>query len=148
MILQSIFSLLILKYKIICKSIWITSKQWVARVLEKVKRRMLEYRPGSVGKKIAWVTWHDRKHPTSFGRGNPVFPSRIVRENSKEFKLLKKKKRGGQTSLAVHWLGLLASNRGGTGWVPSQGTMIPHGLWHSEKIKRKRKGRWKQKESS
>ena len=56
MILQSIFSLLILKYKIICKSIWITSKQWVARVLEKVKRRMLEYRPGSVGKKIAWVT--------------------------------------------------------------------------------------------
>lgn len=52
MILQSIFNLFPLKYKIICKSIWITSKQWVARVLEKIKRRMLEYRSGSVEKKL------------------------------------------------------------------------------------------------
>jgi len=52
MILQSVFSPLPLKYKIICKSIWITSKQWVARVLEKIKRRMLEYRAESVEKKL------------------------------------------------------------------------------------------------
>lgn len=50
MILQSIFSLFPLKYKIICKSIWITSKQWVARVLEKLKGRMLEYRLGLLKK--------------------------------------------------------------------------------------------------
>ena len=135
MILQSVFSPLPLKYKIICKSIWITSKQWVARVLEKIKRRMLEYRAESVEKNcVGDLTWYG-KHPTSFGSGNPVFPPRIVRDNCKEFKLLKKK----GTSLAVHWLGLHASNTGGMGLVLSQGTMIPHALWHSQKIKRKRK---------
>ena len=33
------------------------------------------------------------------------------------------------TSLAVQWLGLLASTTGGTGSIPGGGTKIPHAVW-------------------
>ena len=35
----------------------------------------------------------------------------------------------------VQWLRLFASNAGGTGLIPDQGTKIPHGLWPKNKLK-------------
>ena len=37
------------------------------------------------------------------------------------------------TSLAIQWLGLSASNAGGTDSISSQGTKIPHAVRHSQK---------------
>ena len=37
------------------------------------------------------------------------------------------------TSLAVEWLSLCASNTGGKGLIPGQGTKIPHDAWHCPK---------------
>ena len=34
--------------------------------------------------------------------------------------------------MAVQWLGLLASNSGGTGLIPGQGTRIPHVRQHGQ----------------
>jgi len=42
--------------------------------------------------------------------------------------------RGG-TSLTVQWLRLRASNAGGTGLIPCQGTRPLHAMQHSQKIK-------------
>ena len=39
-----------------------------------------------------------------------------------------------RTSLVVQWLRLFASNAGGTGLIPDQGTKIPHGLWPKNNI--------------
>ena len=39
------------------------------------------------------------------------------------------------TSLAVQWLRLHASNAGGTGSIPGQGTKIPHAAWQGQRIK-------------
>ena len=43
------------------------------------------------------------------------------------------------TSLAVQGLRLHASNAGGTGSIPGQGTKIPHAKQHSQKTKKKKK---------
>ena len=43
------------------------------------------------------------------------------------------------TSLEVQWLRLLASNAGGAGSIPGQGTKIPHVAWHGQKLKIKKK---------
>ena len=40
-----------------------------------------------------------------------------------------------ETSLVIQWLRLCASNQGGTGLIPGQGTKIPCVMWHSQKIK-------------
>ena len=40
----------------------------------------------------------------------------------------------GETSLAVQWLRLLASNAEGTGSIAGQGTKITHDLLHSQII--------------
>ena len=40
-----------------------------------------------------------------------------------------------ETSLAVQWLRLRASNTGGMGTIPGQGTKIPHAARHGQKIK-------------
>ena len=37
------------------------------------------------------------------------------------------------TSLAVQWLRLRAPNAGGMGWIPGQGTKIPHATQHGQK---------------
>ena len=37
------------------------------------------------------------------------------------------------TSLAVQWLRLRASNAGGEGSIPGQGTKIPHAMWWGQK---------------
>lgn len=66
-----------------------------------------------------------------------MFPPRIVRENSKEFKLyiyFKKRDFPGSPLLRTPCF-----QYRGMGSVLSQGTMIPHVLWHSQKTKRKRK---------
>ena len=39
-----------------------------------------------------------------------------------------------RTLLAVQWLRLQASNAGGTGSIPDQGTKIPHTTWHCQKL--------------
>ena len=39
----------------------------------------------------------------------------------------------------VQWLGLCPSNAGGVGSIPGQGTKIPHVLWCSQKMKKKKK---------
>ena len=39
------------------------------------------------------------------------------------------------TSLEVQWLRLRASNAGGVGSIPGQGTKIPCAVWHDQKIK-------------
>lgn len=36
----------------------------------------------------------------------------------------------GRISLVAQWLGLHASNAGGTSLIPRQGTKILHALWH------------------
>ena len=41
------------------------------------------------------------------------------------------------TSLAVQWLRLYASNAGGVGSIPGQGTKIPHAMWPKDKSKSK-----------
>ena len=41
------------------------------------------------------------------------------------------------TSLAVQWLPHHASNAGGTGLIPGQGTRIPQAAWGSKKKKKK-----------
>ena len=38
------------------------------------------------------------------------------------------------TSLVVKRLKLCASNAGGAGSIPGQGTMIPHAVWHGQKF--------------
>ena len=43
------------------------------------------------------------------------------------------------TSLVVQWLRLCASNSGGTGSIPGQGTKSPHAAWHGQKKKKKKK---------
>ena len=43
------------------------------------------------------------------------------------------------TSRPVQWLRLLAANVGGTGSTPGQGTKIPHAVWLSQKIKKKKR---------
>ena len=40
------------------------------------------------------------------------------------------------TSLSAQWLRLSASNAGGLGLIPSQGTKIPHAPWCSQKKKK------------
>ena len=40
------------------------------------------------------------------------------------------------TALAVQWLRLHASTAGGAGWIPGQGTKIPHAAWCSQKKKK------------
>ena len=39
----------------------------------------------------------------------------------------------------VQWLGLCPSNAGSVGSIPGQGTKIPHVLWCSQKMKKKKK---------
>ena len=39
------------------------------------------------------------------------------------------------TSLAVQWLRLCASQAGGVGLIPGQGTEIPHAAWCGQKRK-------------
>ena len=41
------------------------------------------------------------------------------------------------TSLVVQWIRLQASNSGGMGSIPGQGTKILHAVFHSEKFKNK-----------
>ena len=43
----------------------------------------------------------------------------------------------------VQWLRLCASNAGGAGSIPGQGTKIPHASWHGQKLKKKKKNRLK-----
>ena len=50
-----------------------------------------------------------------------------------------KQKMGIGTSLAVQWLRLHASNAGGAGSIPSQGTKITHTAWSGPKKKKNRK---------
>ena len=38
------------------------------------------------------------------------------------------------TSLAVQWLRLHASNAGGVGSIPVQGSKIPYAAWRSQKL--------------
>ena len=35
--------------------------------------------------------------------------------------------------LAVQWIRPWASNAGAAGWIPGQGTKIPHAMWHGQK---------------
>ena len=41
------------------------------------------------------------------------------------------------TSLVIHWLRLHATNAGGMGSIPDQGSKIPHAVWYSQKKKTK-----------
>ena len=43
----------------------------------------------------------------------------------------------GGTSSAVQWLRLCSPNSGGLGWIPGQGTKIPHAVWQDQKTKTK-----------
>ena len=44
-----------------------------------------------------------------------------------------------RNSLVVQWLGLCASNAGGTGLIPGQGTKMPHAAWHGRKTNKQTK---------
>ena len=41
-----------------------------------------------------------------------------------------------RTSLEVQWLGLCASNAGGTGSIPGRGTKILRAVWYSQILKK------------
>ena len=43
------------------------------------------------------------------------------------------------TSLAIQWLRLCASNAGGTGSIPGQGTKILCAMRHNQKMKQQKK---------
>jgi len=47
---------------------------------------------------------------------------------------MKRQRQG--TPLVVQWLRFRASNAGGTGLIPGQGTEIPHAVKHGQKIKK------------
>ena len=45
-------------------------------------------------------------------------------------------------SLEVQWLRFCASNAGGMGLIPGQGTEVPHAAECGQKLKKKRKKVW------
>ena len=47
---------------------------------------------------------------------------------------------GLRTSLAVQWLRLCASNTGGVGLIPGQGTKMPHATWPIYIYRERRRG--------
>ena len=40
---------------------------------------------------------------------------------------------GGGNSLVLQWLRLCVSTAGGTGFIPVQGTKVPHAMWRDQK---------------
>ena len=73
-------------------------------------------------------------------------PSFVSHQDSRQLlqRIRTAKKRAGGTSLAVQWLGLLASNAGGAGLIPGRGIKILNATCMAKKLKNKIKERKEQ----